>query len=301
LAWRRLKKIISYAREREKRESGLALGMPTNGILLDEDILGFCRENAVKIAVSIDGDREANQKRRVDNKDSSYAYLEKKIDLFLKYHSMLRIRLTVDPEYAGQLYENIARFVRMGFYRLDIQPVIGVVWETRSISSFLHQLEKVASLVSSYKRQGIVIDIKGTREVLGSGKFKEHDLCPKITTELTIDTNGDIYPCTIFLGFPDKTKYRLGHISSATVDFQLVKQFLEYRICEERGLFGGALKPKCSSCHSSMTCRRICLGLNIHTRRLDPRIAANNWVLLRRMEKVLLMFQNDFSVNGIQK
>lgn len=60
----------------------LEFGIQTNGVLLNDEILEFCISNNTTIGLSMDGDREANDRHRLDHQGkSSFSSLEKNLQL----------------------------------------------------------------------------------------------------------------------------------------------------------------------------------------------------------------------------
>ncbi|MFF7943160.1 FxsB family cyclophane-forming radical SAM/SPASM peptide maturase [Nocardia gamkensis] len=69
-----LAEFARLARELLEPITEVRLGMQTNGVLLDEEFLRICDRGGIRIGVSIDGDREGNDRHRRDRRGAgSYA------------------------------------------------------------------------------------------------------------------------------------------------------------------------------------------------------------------------------------
>jgi uncharacterized protein len=290
LEWEKIKKFVVYAKtlaERLKVPLGTT-GFPTNGLLLNEKILDFCRKEQMKVAVSADG--LANKRNTVSG-ENSYLELVRKIPLLLRYKDVVRMRLTVHPDYVDQSAEVFEYFLKKGFLKVDIQPVIGVDWPTEKRKQYLKRLDESFRATRKANDRGErKIDIEHLQGYAREEEAGAH--CPKGAEEFLVDVDGTVYPCEFFLSVPleERKKYSLGHVSRE-VDFALAEKFEQYRLCGDEGAVGVPnLKKKCSACRFSKACFKFCLGYNVAERKFDPKVAQSNWRLSRDIEKVCLKY-----------
>lgn len=292
LEWEKMKKLIFYAEYAAKRVGALirTLGFPTNGLLLNEDILSFCQKKNVKIAVSIDGVRN---KRKTTEGFNSYFIIEKKFPLLLKYKDMVRIRLTIWPAYANKLVWNFKKFLKLGFVKFDIQPVFGVRWSKRNRLAYLNNLIKSFKVIrDENKKNNKKLDLKHLHDFLACQNQKK--CCPKAGEELLVDIDGNIYPCEFFLSMPlsNRKKYVIGHVDKG-IDLKLAKDYKKQRICQNSQILP-ALKNKCRTCLVSTACFKICSGFNLEEKKFDYQITQENWQLFRAIEKIFLKYSSLF-------
>jgi len=284
LEWEKMKKLIYCAEYAAKRSGALirTLGFPTNGLLLNENILSFCRQKNIKLAVSFDG---GENKRRTPKGLNSFFIVRKKFPLLLKYKDIVRIRLTVWPSYAKDLLLNFKKLLKIGFIRFDIQPVIGTKWSEKNRIAYLNNLIQSFEII---KRNKTAIDLKHLEDFLNRGEKK----CPKASNEFLVDIDGSIYPCEFFLSIPteERKKYIIGYVSKG-VNSELIENYKNLRICHNNKNFP-VIKDKCESCSVSQVCFKICLGFNIKERKFDLEIAQENWELMRGIERVFNEFAN---------
>lgn len=284
LKWKEIKKIIIYTQKLSKIFKVIirTVGFPTNGLLLNEDILKFCRLNNISIAVSIDG---PDNKRNTIKGENSFAMLSRKIKLFIKYRDVVRIRLTIHPDFVDESYNNFSFFVKKGFTKIDIQPTIGIKWDQGKIEHYLKNLEKI--LISYSRKQRI--DMKHLNDFVSD--CETYKFCPKIKEEFLVDLDGSIYPCEFFLSFPlsERKKYAIGTIFNG-VNLSLAYDYKNKKLCDMGNGFAN-LKDKCINCSISQACYKMCLGFNNKTKEFDTEIAASNWSLLRGIEKIYSKFK----------
>lgn len=282
LVWKKIKKLILYAETaaRKKNVRIETLGLATNGLLLNKEILSFCRKKNIEVAVSADG--PAN-KRKTGKGANSFLVLEKKFPLLLEYVDIIRLKITVHPDYTARIFDNFENFVKKGFVRIDIQPVRGVKWSTKNRRSFLKGLSECFNLLTEAKINGQRIDMKHWRDFVRENNREKY--CPKVRAEFMVDFDGFIYPCSFFssISFPERQRYAIGRVDSG-VDPDLAKNCQNYKICEDSA-GSPVIKKKCSSCSLSPACFKICLGFDIQKRRFNRAVARGNWKLFRGIEK----------------
>lgn len=284
LAWEKIKKLIFYARQAAKKRNVKiqTMGFPTNGLLLNEKILHFCKKENIKVAVSVDG--LLNKRKTMEGFDS-FPVLKKKLPLLLKYKDVVRIRMTVWPAYADKLFLSLKFFLKIGFTRIDIQPAIGVRWSLKNQEAYLSNLTKFLKTTEELKEKNRRrIDIKSLRDFIEDPNTEKN--CPKVRTEFLVDIDGCIYPCEFFLAVPPaaRKKYVIGHIEKG-INLKLAENYKNHRVCEARNALS-LIKKKCSSCRFSPACFKVCLGFDIQKRRFNRAIAQEGWQLFRGIEKV---------------
>jgi len=287
LEWAKIKKLILYAETtaKEKNTRLETLGLATNGLLLNKKILSFCRKKNVEVAVSADG--PAN-KRKTGKGSNSFFILEKKFSLLLEYVDIVRLKITVHPDYTTQFFEIFENFVKKGFVRIDIQPVRGVRWSAKNRRSFLKGLSECFNLLAEAKINGRKIDMKHWRDFVRENS--QEKCCPKVRAEFMVDVDGLIYPCSFFssISFPERRKYAIGRVDSGA-DPDLTRNYQNFKICENSAAWP-VIKKKCSSCSLSPACFKICLGFDIQKRRFNRAIAQEGWQLFRGIERVYSKF-----------
>ena len=109
----------------------LELGIQTNGVLLNNEILDFCVSNNISIGLSMDGDREANDLHRLDHQGkSSFSSLEKTLELLSSDRGrkiwtgfLCTIDINNDPE---RVYSYLSP------YSPEFNPIEHLWWELKA-------------------------------------------------------------------------------------------------------------------------------------------------------------------------
>lgn len=291
LEWGNILKIIFYAKKLafKMRIPLGTIGFPTNGLLLNEKVLDFCSKEEISLAVSIDG---LDNKRSTTDAGNSFYAIKKKLPLLLKYRDIVRIRSTVHPDYVENSFKIFKEFLKMGFVKIDMQPVIGIKWDLAERNVYLNNLTLSLKEVEKIKKREIdfSVDIKHFRDF--SSDCKGDEGCPKIKEEFLVDIDGNIYPCEFYLSLSarQRKKYSIGNLGDG-VDLKLAEKNLTHKICDS-GNVVPILKEKCALCKKTQGCYKICLGFDQQKKKFNSQVALNNWILFREIEKIYASFEN---------
>ncbi|MBU1102911.1 radical SAM protein [Patescibacteria group bacterium] len=267
LEWKKMKYLILYAIYQVKKSNVQieTIGFPTNGLLLNEKILLFCRRNNIKVGVSADG--ACNYRKTIKGRDS-FALLRKKFPLFVKFQDVLRIRMTIAPEYAGKLFFNFKKLLKEGFFNIDMQPAIGLRWPNKFRRLYLNNLKKFLEIVKEREtKRNERFFVKHLQDFVAGRRDKYR---AKDWQTVLMDLDGSFYPCEFFLAIPlgEREKYAIGHISRG-LNFNLAKNYKAHK-----------------------TCFKICLRSNFQKRKFDPVLIRDNLRLLKGIEKIYTKYQH---------
>lgn len=289
IEWKNMLKIIFYSKQlaaKAKISIG-TIGFPTNGLLLNEKILDYCRRENIQVAVSIDG---FNNKRRTLTGENSFYLVEKKIPLLLKYADVVRIRSTIHPDYVNGSAKNFKKFLELGFTKIDMQPVTGIMWSPAQKRIYLKNLAaSFGEIEKSQLKNKTAVDMKHLRDFISN--CQEEKGCPKVKEEFLVDVDGNIYPCEFYLSIPVEKRilYAIGNINKGIND-SLAESCMRHKLCDA-GDNIPALKKKCSSCKQTQACYKVCFGYDTQKRKFDSSVAKNNWMLFRDIEKIFSKYR----------
>lgn len=143
--------IIIFAKEIAKSlNKKLVVAMATNGLLLDERNLLFLKKHKVALSISIDGRKLAHTaNKKYINIKHGYSLLLKKISLatrILKGQSLSAL-MTIDPGLSHNLYSNFKFIIKLGFTKVHIDPVHGLVWQAKQKQEFLMNFKRILDFV----------------------------------------------------------------------------------------------------------------------------------------------------------
>ncbi len=247
-------KAIEYCRKKEAETGKKSrFKMTTNATLLDEAFIDYARISGLQIAVSFDGTAQ-NISRRFADGSSTLKTVEKNSQLLLERMPDSYAMLTLAPEAVDELYNSVIYLYNIGFRKISTVLAHGknVCWTDSHLEKLELQLEKTAEFYSN-------IIIKGKERLFFSpfdskiryfidGKNSK-DHCQLGIKQLTVATNGKLYPCNQFIG---DEAYCFGDVySGIDTSRQLAATRLDTtpEICKECAL--------CDRCTNSCSCANL--------------------------------------------
>jgi len=142
----------AWAKRTGKR---ISLDMTTNGSLLTEERARWLARNGVKYLLSLDGLRpthDAHRKRR--DGASSFDSVAPLIPMLRRYQPWQGTRITVHPDQAEFLADNVRGLHELGINQFLIGAATGVHWEGNELDAYAGQLRGVAAFVKDRREQG---------------------------------------------------------------------------------------------------------------------------------------------------
>lgn len=255
LNYKVLRSALGYARERAA-ELGkeVDVSLTSNATLLRDEIIDWIVENDVGVTVSIDGDREQQNKHRVfHNGKGSYDVIRPHIESLLTKHRRRPVGARVTLTHDNLDVISIFRHLRgeLGFWEVGFAPVTTSWQRDYAIeeAGFEHMLEQFQELAREYlaftlagKHHGFS-NVRDTVEELHKGMSKAYP-CGAGIGLLGVATDGDVALCHRFAG---SDSHKLGTVFDG-VDHSVQDDYLvKHHI---------ANKTDCSQCWA----RPICAG-----------------------------------------
>ena len=225
--------------------------MTTNGLLLDDDFLGFARENKIEIAMSHDG-LMSRINRLYPAGNECLASLDEKLRLLLKYRPGAFIMATTTPETAGMVYDSLKYLMDLGVRRfnlaIDSRPCAG--WAEDSMELLSQQLGLLGDLILDRFNRGEDVYFNPFEEkILSVTKDRKCHVCQLGMRKPYIDWDGRIYPCIQFGGVAD---YQMGSLPDG---IDLARRDAIYQSSLQKPSF-------CQGCAMQKRCVNDCACLN---------------------------------------
>jgi uncharacterized protein len=208
--------------------------LTTNATLLSEEVVDFLAENRVGVTVSIDGDRELNDKMRVFHDGrGSYDVIVPNIKMLLARHRTnsigARVTLSAGVSHVRRIFEHLTREV--GFGAVGFSPATANTNRLYSIGpqkmdSVLGGFEELAWEYRDYAVEGKThgfTNANDTLKELHSGISKAY-ACGAGLGLLGVGTAGDLNLCHRFV---DSPVGQMGHVHHGGVDHDARHDFLE--------------------------------------------------------------------------
>jgi uncharacterized protein len=264
LNFKTLQPALAYAKERAKELDKIVdVSLTTNATLLRTEIIDWLVANDVGVTVSMDGDKEQQDKHRVfSNGMGSYDTVAGNVKELLARHVRrpigARVTLTKQNLDVKRIYEHLAN--TMGFAEVGFAPVT-TSWQREyaiEADGFYDMLEQFKSLADEYlafalegKRHKFS-NVRDTLEEIHKGMSKSHP-CGAGMGLMGVATDGEVALCHRFAG---SGAHSLGTVTDG-VDHAKQDAFLERHHIEN--------KTDCSKCWARPLCAGGCYH-EAHTR-----------------------------------
>ncbi|HOA85048.1 MAG TPA: thioether cross-link-forming SCIFF peptide maturase [Bacillota bacterium] len=300
MCWETVKKIVAYARERE-RECGknFRFTLTTNGLLIDDDVIEFCNREMHNVVLSLDGRREVNDRfRKTLTGQGSYDIILPKFKKFVEARGdrSYYIRGTY-THFNTDFTEDILHMADLGFDQLSMEPVVCPPDEPYALTEddlpvLLEQYEKLAFAMLERRRAGrgfafyhFILDLEH-----GPCVYKRITGCGSGTEYLAVTPKGELYPCHQFVGDP---KFRLGSLSEGLTNKELQAEFGKCNIYT---------RPECRECWARFYCAGGCAANAYHaTGRIDRIYEYGCRLLKKRIECAIMLKVAEFEEENSHK
>lgn len=230
-----LRSTVEYA-NRKCAEAGkqVEYSLTTNATLLNEKIVDFLAENKVGVTVSIDGDKELNDKMRTFHDGrGSYDVIVPKIKMLLERHKTnsigARVTLSAGVSHVRRIYDHLIHevgFRAVGFSPATANPERLYSIGPQKMSAVLGGFEELAWEYRDFaveNRQHGFTNANDTLKELHSGMSKAYP-CGAGLGLLGVGTAGDVSLCHRFV---DSPVGKMGHVANGGVDHEARQEFLE--------------------------------------------------------------------------
>lgn len=230
-----LRQTVAYAKEKSAAAGKtVEFSLTTNATLLTEPIIDFLAEHRVGVTVSIDGDRELNDRMRTFHDGrGSYDVIVPKIKTLLERHRTnsigARVTLSSGVSEVRRIYGHLTGeigFAAVGFSPATANPDRLYHIGPQKMSGILGGFEELAWEYRDHALQGRqhgFTNANDTLKELHSGISKAYP-CGAGLGLLGVGTAGDINICH---RFADAEAGRMGHVTRGGIDHSARQSFLE--------------------------------------------------------------------------
>ena len=260
--WDVVKQLVAYGRSREKEcNKNFRFTLPTNGVLIDADVIEFANKEMHNVVLSLDGRPEIHDKlRRTVNNKGSYDLIVPKFQKLVQSRGgkgyYMRGTFTHDNV---DFTNDIFHMADLGFDQLSMEPVVCAPDEPWALTEedlpkVKEQYEILAKEMLRREREGkgftfyhYMIDLTG-----GPCIYKRISGCGSGTEYMPVTPWGDLYPCHQFVG---DEKYLLGNVFDGVTNTDLRDEF---KLCNAYA------RPDCKDCWARLYCSGGCAANAYH-------------------------------------
>ncbi|MBF0504780.1 MAG: radical SAM protein [Candidatus Omnitrophica bacterium] len=237
--------------------------IPTNGIMLNKEMLMCLKEEGIKLSFSLDGVQFRHNKFRIKNK-ALFDQILRNIELYKEYYGPPAIKCTVHPALAQDLDKRIGELLKRGFRSIHILPVFGLPWSRTQVQSYRDSINKITrsylELLKTGNRGIQIHPIKKDIERVLHREFFDNLASCRLGSEPVFMPDGRAYACKVVMHYNHPQlveKFSIGHIDTG-VDIKKMETFSKYRLCQD-------VKTDCRQTTPGSCCRRVCFSYNTRT------------------------------------
>lgn len=279
---------IEFLRKIEIRlNKKIYIHFPTNATLLDEKKLHFFESRNVILSISLDTlDLDYHERDFVWNGwVSSTSLLQEKIELFIKFQHILRVKMVIIPERVCNLVEDFFEFYNRWFRFINIQPAHGIFWSDDMRNTFIENMKILKNRTQNIEDLQSV-SLKGSSS--STSKMKQ---CAKWTSEICIDAYGDVYVCDAFLAYDPKIRKQYAHDNINMPNFlsDIFEKWRSWKYCNNQILKNkdGHIEKdltQCIECNESISCSKLCNAAPINNTPLEMKTIQSNFLLFKELD-----------------
>jgi len=221
--------IIEHCNEIEKatKSKKINFSLTTNGILIDETILRKV-QGRINFLLSFDGNEQTHDLYRKDKSGrGTFKRILGKIDLLKRYQGWLGARMTVMPDTVKDLYKNVIFLFNAGINQFLIGLAVDVDWPDEALSEYETQLRNIGQFYVDKKQEQAAIRITFFEKEKQESECSENIWgCGAGRNTISVTTNGDIYPCSKFVGYEEYEcpELKLGNIYEGITNIEARKK-----------------------------------------------------------------------------
>ena len=242
--WNVVKRLVAYAREREK-DCGkhFRFTLTTNGMLVDDGVIEFSNREMDNVVMSLDGRKEVNDRfRKTAGGLGSFDIIVPKFQRFAAARNAagkeyyIRGTFThLNPDFM----KDIEVMLELGFDRLSMEPVVcdpssPYALTEEDMPIVKRQYELLAEKMIERRRTGAPF------------VFYHYML------DLEHGPTGDLYPCHQFVGEKD---FLMGNVFDGVTNTALRDNFKKSNVFT---------KPECAECNARLWCAGGCAANAFH-------------------------------------
>lgn len=262
-----IQSVIRYAQDhpvRKKKNKRVGFTITTNGTLLKEDHVQFFCDNGCRYLLSIDGaDKDNGMHRRMRNGQSQYETLLEKIPLLKSYQPWQGARVTVLPQTARRLAENISALHReLKINQFLIGFATGIEWTDEQIADYSLGLKETFEFLlreridNEHPRLRISLMEVGLIDEAYAANVTTNWGCGAGSGRVSVGLDGTLYGCTK-LAFAARGREKPLPLGNVFEGFTGIKNRLTLLNHTEE------VRPKCKECQLAKRCNGGCYAANL--------------------------------------
>jgi uncharacterized protein len=204
LNWEVLKNAVLYIKQKIKDSvlpEKIEINLITNGTLLDEQMIGFIKENGVSLSISFDGAGEHNDARIFHNGSKSTDKVLQTFDLLRKAEIPISISCTINPYNQKNIREIAQWFCEQKVATVGFNILLDAPNNPPASDELIHDtVTALTDCYETFRNHGIYEDRIGRKvKAFTEEKIYPFD-CGGYGGQIVIAPDGQIGICHAYLG-----------------------------------------------------------------------------------------------------
>ena len=203
-----IKKWVTYSNEEaSKRNKKVSFAITTNATLVTDEVAKLFKENNFNVTISIDGDKEDNDKNRFySSMRGAYDNIIRGVQKLQQYNVNVVARGTVTSKNINMM-KNWKHLISLGFKSVHFAPAVNLLQikdliqydkeDKRMVDYFFECLRK-----KDYKSLQKMHNVENYLNRIHNGGMR-FTCCGAYVRMIAVDIKGDIYPCHRFVAMKD--------------------------------------------------------------------------------------------------
>jgi uncharacterized protein len=233
-----IRNVTEYTEEKASfLGKSISFNMTSNGVLFTESIVDYFVKYKIMVLLSVDGLEPTHNRYRVDKRGrGTFEKVMKGLLLLKRVQPWVGAKMTVMPENAPHLFEDVLGLHDRGINQFIIGYATGVKWSEESMECYREQLARLFQWYQHARGRNLRID-EFENEVVETNSFG----CQAGRVSITATVDGEISPCSKILALNNKqllaklgdVRYGLTHIRNRA---ELVSCSRLRSACEVKGI-----------------------------------------------------------------
>lgn len=220
----------------KKMNKTVQFHMTSNGVLITEEMAEYFAKHNIMVLLSCDGMQQSHDRFRQDKGGrGTFERVMKCLTLLKRTQHWVGVKITVMPENARNLYEDVLGLFEQGVNQFIIGYATGIKWPEEDMKIYGEQLSRLYKWYQKIPRDRLKID---EFENLESGSYFG---CQAGRDSISVAINGEISPCSKILAMNNKILLaKLGDVYNGLTHvrnrFDLIDCSQLRSNCEDQGI-----------------------------------------------------------------
>lgn len=226
----------------KKSKHQFIYSLTTNGTLIDDEFIKFCKKNNIAVGISIDGNADVHNINRINNANKeSFDEVLKNSKKCLEANLNCMALPVICTNNVKHLADSIKLLINLGFKSITCNFNYSDDWNDNSLEILRQEYKKISDIYyNEFKKKNYIrIYPLDTKMYLNIHKKRCSDSCSG--NRIAVNADGKFYPCIQFVG---DSRFEIGDYKKG-IDTERKKDILLRRLTSKVVCDECSLKDRC--------------------------------------------------------